>query len=584
MEHMELLSENGNHGVVNYLPHYGVTREESTTTKIRVVFDTSRKTSSSQSLNDLLMVGPKIQQELMEILIRFRQHNYVLIANISKMFRQIKINKRDRALQRILWRDDPRDTILKFELTTITYGTASAPYLAQRCLKQLALDNSQTYPGAAATIQNDFYMDDLITGSDSVSHLQQLKQEVVKILATVGLELRKWNSNVLELLSNSENERPLASKEEVKTLGIHWNAQEDMFKFKVTIPREVWPVIVKAKLFMRSLWKLSVNWDDKLPSEFMLEWNSYKERLEVMEEIQVPRQVVIKNAIKVEMHGFCDASQVAYGACIYLCSIDTTEKRTVRLLTSKSRIAPMKIISIPRLELCSAVLLANLTNKIRSVMTFPISKYVYWSDSSIVIHWIRGEPNNYKVFVANRMVEIQGLTRQEEWLHVGTKSNPADMLSRGMDPRELPYSEIWWSGPSWLQASPDQWSQEFIMERQDGLEERSRERVLVTIHEEGCNLLDKFSSLSKLRRVVAYCYRFVENAGKSTQRSSGPLKVEELRRANIALIKIVQRQAYSQEIKELSKEGNFKSVARSSRIIALNPFLDEQGILRVAAV
>ncbi|XP_018371762.1 PREDICTED: uncharacterized protein LOC108766766 [Trachymyrmex cornetzi] len=238
------------------------------------------------------MVGPKIQQELMEILIRFRQHNYVLIADISKMFRQIKINKRDRALQRILWRDDPRDTILKFELTTVTYGTASAPYLAQRCLKQLALDNSQTYPGAAATIQNDFYMDDLITGSDSVSHLQQLKQEVVKILATVELELRKWNSNVLELLSNSENERPLASKEEVKTLGIHWNAQEDMFKFKVTIPREackskrgilsviaqiydplglIGPVMVKAKLFIRSLWKLSVNWDDKLPSEFMFE-------------------------------------------------------------------------------------------------------------------------------------------------------------------------------------------------------------------------------------------------------------------------------------------------------------------------
>ncbi|XP_018363692.1 PREDICTED: uncharacterized protein LOC108761581 [Trachymyrmex cornetzi] len=292
MEHMELVPENGNHGVVNYLPHHAVTREESTTTKLRVVFDASCKTSSGQSLNDLLMVGPKIQQELMEILIRFQQHNYVLIANISKMFRQIKINKRDRALQRILWRDDPRDTILKFELTTITYGTASAPYLAQRCLKQLALDNSQTYPGAAATIQNDFYMDDLITGSDSVSHLQQLKQEIVKILATAGLELRKWNSNVLELLSNSENERPLASKEEVKTLGIHWNAQEDMFKFKVTIPREackskrgilsviaqiydplglIGPVMVKAKLFIRSLWKLSVNWDDKLPSEFMFE-------------------------------------------------------------------------------------------------------------------------------------------------------------------------------------------------------------------------------------------------------------------------------------------------------------------------
>ncbi|XP_018405239.1 PREDICTED: uncharacterized protein LOC108781684 [Cyphomyrmex costatus] len=294
------------------------------------------------------------------------------------------------------------------------------------------------------------------------------------------MELRKWNSNTWELLSNSKSEIPLTSKEEVKTLGIRWNPQEDMFKFKVTIPSGfckskrailsttaqiydplglIGPVVVKAKLFMRRLWKLSVNWDDKLPSEFVSEWNAYKERLETMEEIQIPRQAVIKGVIEVEMHGFCDASQVAYGACIYLCSKDSTEKRTVRLLTSKSRIAPMKTISIPRLELCSAVLLAKLASKIKSVMTFSISKYVYWTDSSIVLHWIRGEPNNYKVFVANRVVEIQGLTHQEEWRHVRTKSNPADMLSRGVDPRELPHSEMWWSGPPWLQEIPDQWPQ-----------------------------------------------------------------------------------------------------------------------------
>lgn len=283
----------------------------------------------------------------------------------------------------------------------------------------------------------------------------------MKILATAGMELRKWNSNISELLLNSENEVPLTSKEKVKTLGIRWNSHEDTFKFKVTIPSGpckskrsilsviaqiydplglIGPVIVKAKLFMRRLWKLSVNWDDKLPSEFVLKWNSYKERLEVMEEIQIPRQIqmVIKSAIEVEMHGFCDASQVAYGACLYLCSVDSMGKRTARLLTSKSRIALMKIISIPRLELCSTVLLAKLANKIRSVITLQISKYVYWSDSSIVIHWIQGEPINYKIFIANRVVEIQDLTSQEEWRHVRSKSNLVNMLSRGVDPRELP--------------------------------------------------------------------------------------------------------------------------------------------------
>jgi len=296
-------------------------------------------------------------------------------------------------------------------------------------------------------------MDDFISGRESVQQLQ-LKKEVTQILARVGMELRKWNSNVSELLGNSEIETSLTSNEETKILGIRWNSNEDTFKFKVYMPTEackskrhilsviaqiydplglIGPVVVKAKLFMRSLWKLHINWDDKIPADLMIEWNSYKERLETMEEIQIPRQVVTKEAIKIEMHGFCDASQSAFGACIYLCSIDMKGTRTFRLLTSKSR--PTQNYFIPRLELCSAVLLAKLAFKVKKILTLPIHQCFYWSDSSIVIHWIRGNPANYKVFVANRVSDIQDLTDQTQWRQ---DQNPADILSRGIDPRDLP--------------------------------------------------------------------------------------------------------------------------------------------------
>ncbi|XP_024872049.1 uncharacterized protein LOC112454731 [Temnothorax curvispinosus] len=601
MGHMELVPENQEDpDVVYYLPHHGVTRKESDTTKLRVVFNASCRTSSGVSLNDLLIVGPETQPELSDHLLRLRQDDYVLTADIVKMFRQIKIAPRDRALLRILWRKNIQAPIRKKQLTTVTYGTASAAYQAKRCLKQLAIDNAKAYPDAAKSIEEDFYMDDWGTGSKSVKRLQQRKQEVTQILASAGMELQKWHSNASELLPSSEREVPLTSREETKTLGIRWNPQEDTFIFKVAIPAGpcrskrsilsviaqiydpmglIGPVVVKAKLFMRRLWKLSIDWDDKIPVELMLEWNSYKERLEAMEEIKIPRQAVTREAVQIEMHGFCDASQSAYGACIYLCSIDAKGNKTARLLTSKSRIAPLKILSIPRLELCSAVLLAKLACKVRKALTLQIHKYLYWTNASIVIHWIRGDPDKHKVFVANRVTIIQGLTRQDEWRHVRTKSNPADIILWGIDPRELPKSEMWWSGPPWLRASSDQWPNDVIKEIPEELQEKSRRTVLVTVQEDEENLLERFSSLSKLRRIVAYCYRFVENCRKqASQRRFGPLKVEELTAANTALVKMAQRQAFAREIWD---KGNKGKVSRNSRILSLNPFVDEGGVLRV---
>ena len=174
-----------------YLPHHPVIRDSSTTTKTRVVFDGSAKSSSGLSLNDLLHVGPTVQPDLYSIVLRCRTHEVCFTADIAKMYREILIHPEDRNLQRILWRISPDEPIKEYQLNTVTYGTACAPFLATRCLNKLADDNQEHYPQAARAIHNDFYVDDLLRGSATIEGAIQLRDSITTLLQTAGLTLRK---------------------------------------------------------------------------------------------------------------------------------------------------------------------------------------------------------------------------------------------------------------------------------------------------------------------------------------------------------------------------------------------------------
>ncbi|XP_055632558.1 uncharacterized protein LOC129773031 [Toxorhynchites rutilus septentrionalis] len=231
-----------------YLPHHPVFNDKSSTTKVRVVFDGSAKMSSGHSLNDVLLVGPVIQDELLDIILRFRKYPVALVADIEKMYRQILISSDERCLQRILWRFDSSEPVRTYELSTVTYGISSFSFLATRTLHQLAEDEGKEYPLGSLAICNDFYVDDFIPGEDSVERAIQLRHELDEIMTKGGFRLRKWCSNSTDVLAGLPAEL-LATQallkfdpeKTIKTLGICWEPATDRFRYDINLETGIKP-------------------------------------------------------------------------------------------------------------------------------------------------------------------------------------------------------------------------------------------------------------------------------------------------------------------------------------------------------
>jgi len=328
-----------------YLPHHCVVKETSVTTKLRVVFDASNKTTSGVSLNDALMVGPVLQQDIFAILSRFRRFKYTLTADIAKMYRQILVTEEQTPLQRIVWRDKPTEEIKTYELSTLTYGTAPASFLATRAIQELADLEENSFPKGVEIARRDFYMDDLITGADSIEEAEIIRVQVAELLSKGGFLLRKWASNQQDLQRSTSEQAAsnlfeLDKGEVTRTLGVKWNRVKDAFQYsigmkgvKVCTKRSMLssiarifdplgllaPVIITAKIWIQDLWKLQLCWDESLPVNISSKWTSYVADMQQLNDFCVPRRVRGDHlSSEIQIHGFCDVSERAYGACVYV--------------------------------------------------------------------------------------------------------------------------------------------------------------------------------------------------------------------------------------------------------------------------
>lgn len=609
LNHMSKITniEEINYNKAVYLPHHAVIRNDKDTTKVRVVFDASCKGSNSISLNDDLMVGPKLQQDLRHILMRWRRHPICLNADIVKMYRQVRVNKQDSDFQRILRRSNPNESVQHYRLLTLTFGTAAAPYLAVKSMQQLAKDEQLNYPVAAKITQQDYYVDDLMTGCETEEEAIEIYTQINKLMKAGGFELQKWSSNSVKLLKymekqnqRMENHVHLKINDLVKVLGICWNKTIDAFEYTIQFPdndlliskRKVlseiarlydplgWiaPVVVIGKIFMQKLWKSGLDWDEELTPNLLHEWLRYKNDLSQVKVISIPRWLHTKKDSQVELHVFADASSVAYAAVVYMRVVDQTGEVHVSLVTAKTKVAPIeKEISIPRMELCGAALATKLIFEVSQVMDISKENLYAWTDSTIVLAWLRGLPNRWTTFVSNRVSEILNILDYTQWNHVISADNPADCASRGMLPSEISEHSIWWYGPSWL-------SQTTIITKLHDFSTHEEQRVIKTLAcittENEEFIWKRFSDLNRMMRVLAYCRRVMNLRKPKHSRKcyTKVLTVDEINEILKICVMKTQEMYFEDEIKEIKVRG---WISTRSQLHTLCPILDEDNILRV---
>ncbi|XP_026741350.1 uncharacterized protein LOC113503524 [Trichoplusia ni] len=579
------------------LNHHAVVREDKETSKVRVVFDASCKGSKGMSLNDNMLVGPTLQADLRHTIIRWRTHHIWFVADIVKMYRQVLGHKNDTILQGILWRDDPEKEINKYQLKTVTFFTESTPFLAIRGLQQLSYDECCAEPGMSKIILEDFYMDDVMTGAENIEDCFKIYTKLKEILIKGGFPLQKWKSNSQKLLNKIMDRKGTTEELKIKIdsitkiLGLTWNSNEDVFQYTVEFralaapvtKRKViseisrlfdplgWlaPSIVQAKIFIQKLWLAGMEWDQAIPSNLLQEWLTYHSSLTSLMNIRIPRWMhhEDKNTIT-ELHGFSDASKMAYAAVVYLRVVDKEGNVHISLVTAKTKVAPIKQVSIPRLELCGAVLLAKLMAEVGEVLGVQKLDWHAWTDSEVVLAWLSSHPSRWKTFVANRVSDILSILDTHHWSHVSTKHNPADCASRGVSSVELQSMTIWWRGPDFL--------------RQQVLEYKKPKHLMTRLEEvkvNSCTLdvtfWNRFSTLQRMIRVVAYIRRFLKVNRQSMR--SNHLTKQELDEALEVCIRKSQEEGLSNTLEELRKN----EMCEKGSLKSLNIFLDSKGIIRV---
>ncbi|UYV80693.1 hypothetical protein LAZ67_19001416, partial [Cordylochernes scorpioides] len=358
---------------------------------------------------------------------------------------------------------------------------------------------------------------------------------------------------------------------------IQQSASETFLQFKPHISDRIFKI---SSIILDQITDL--DWDDPLSESLCSHWRRVKMDLAMLNHIKIPRYISCKGLIhSLELHGFCDASESAYSSVVYMKSRFKSGHVQVTLIAAKTKVAPLKATSIPRLELCAALLLSNLYDSICSPLLLQIDRVILWTDSQIVLCWIKSESKHWKPFVGNRIAEIQRLTLQSSWYYVSTKDNPADCASRGITSSEQVNHSLWWNGPDWLSNSSLQDPLPITYELPKEVCHEKRKTVPI-VHFTTClilNFIFKFSTFRKLSRVTAWLLRFIHNARHSSDKiKHKELSSNELDNSIRTLIQIIQSSEFKTEIQCCNQS---KVLPSNSKPLSLNPFIDSSGILRV---
>jgi hypothetical protein len=601
-----------------YLPHHPV-QNPNKPGKVRVVFDCAAK-YEGKCLNDYLLQGPDLVNDLVGVLLRFRQDKVAMMADIEQMYYQVKVPEVDREAFRLLWwpggdlSSVPREYCMKVHV----FGATSSPSCASFALRRAALDQAVVYDDeVVSTTLKSFYVDDLLKSVSTVENACRISKMLTEMLGKRGFNLCKWVSNCPELL-NSMADSDLSTNmvgldlhdDQVidRALGVQWDVKSDKICYIIKAIDKpltkrgilsvvsslfdpmglVSPVTLPAKAIIQDLCKLKLGWDDPIPADCTENWKTWLSKLSCLEDIRVDRciQGNLKGKIvATDLHVFSDASESGYGACAYACLHDEFGQSHATLILGKSRLAPIKKQTIPRLELAAAVVACKLKTYIEREMEIQFHKTYLWTDSMIVLGYINNMQKRFKTYVANRLSQIRDHSNPDQWRHVPGQLNPADIASRGVSADDREKIRFWIEGPSFLTKDASLWPPDHIQcnLESDDCELKKEAQVCATSTSQGFScMFDKFSNWMKLVKSVAWLKRYVKYLQCKTKDKPLPewkpvITASELEAAGHTVVSLVQKEYLSSELSKL-QEGKF--VGKQSVLYKLNPFLSE-GVIRV---
>ncbi|XP_062703974.1 uncharacterized protein LOC134286379 [Aedes albopictus] len=563
--------------------------------KIRIVFDAAASLGDV-SLNSVLMKGPDQLNALPPVLYKFRERLIGLGGDVAEMFHQIRMRPSDEHSQRILWCDseDPTEPC-DYVMQVVTFGATCSPSTALYVLNENASRFEEKYPVAVDAICRRHYVDDMLTSVDTEEEAIQLAKEVRYIHHEGGFHMRNWVSNssaVLEALGeNPKSEKSMEMNTELameKVLGMWWNTTSDVFSYKLCTDRNrellsgakhptkrdvlrtlmaiydplglIAHYLMYLKVLLQEIWRAKTGWDDPIEEKHLEKWLTWLRILPELESVKIPRCYFrhvagIDNAT-VELHTFVDASESGFAAVSYF-RFEVDGYVECALIGSKTRVAPLKFVSIPRLELQAAVIGTRLAQSVAEGHSIKIDRRYFWTDARDVMCWLQSDHRRYSQFVAFRVGEILEATDITEWRWLGTKHNVADDGTKWKCRPDLKPTSRWFTGPSFLWNPKSEWPSSTL----NSDETTNELRASFLYHMEGTvrTILqaENYSSWQRLLRVTAFVHRFIGNIKRKQKKESmilGPLTQDELSAAESFQFRQAQADVYGEQLAAISSK------------------------------
>ncbi|XP_072940661.1 uncharacterized protein [Epargyreus clarus] len=588
-----------------YLPHFAVVNINKPN-KIRMVFDAAAKINGV-SLNDYLLEGPDLLASLIKILFGFREKKIAVTADIEEMFLRVKIRSEDQPAQMFLWRDESSEAPRKYKMTSMIFGASSSPYLAHSVRNKNAADYEEGYPEAARAIRERHYMDDYLDSFQSEEEAIKVIRDVIHVHEQASFNLRGWNSNSPAVLASIPDTKKsknvnvqLTTHQSEKTLGLRWNPSEDTIGFNTDIKRVPTEVkcqqraptkrealsavmsiydplglvsqyTITGKILLQQLWVKKVGWDEELPREEAEEFQQWVAGLQDISNLALPRCYSrdMTPSSELQLHIFNDASEQAYATTAYWRITHKDGTVEIVQVMGKAKVAPLKLLTIPRLELQAALIGARMASTILKEHEWKPGRVYYWTDSKTVLHWIRNDKKKYTPFVAHRLAEIGELSQVEDWRWVPTADNVADDATR-IETKKITGADRWFTGPSFLGLPEEEWPTEATSS--DTSEEAAYTITTDDITDRmGCLPdITRFSAYRRLIRATALVQLYVQKL--RTKNRSLLLEVSHIQDAELRWIRQAQQDSFGEDLRRL-RAG--QHLHRHSKLAKLDPVIEE---------